>query len=344
MTPEPTEAFAEAPAASASPALEGPGGRRSTMNRTLVLTSQFGGPAILVLLIVIFSILLPSTFPTASNFRALTTEQAVPGILAAGLLLPLVAGEFDFSGGSVITMAAVALVQLTGQGHLSWPVACLVVLVGAACFGLVNGVLIAQFHYNSFVATLATGGILAGVALVRSHGETLYQGVPQQFLNLGRENVIGIPLPVIYLAVAFIIVGYILRQTAFGRYHEALGKGRAAAQLAGVSYKKHILLAFMGSAVLAAFAGLLVVANLGSSPSNVGDAYVLSAFAAAFLGSVIFRPGSFNAAGTLVAILLIAIGVNGLTLAGVSAFVQEIFTGALLVIAVGVSQLERLTR
>lgn len=323
---------------------EAPRARKHAVNRVLVIVSRFGAPVILGLLIVVYSVTLPSTFPTVANFRALITEQSVPGILAAALLLPLVAGEFDFSGGSVITLGAVAFVQLTGVAHLSWPVAAVVVLVGAVAFGLVNGVLIAYFRYNSFVATLATGGLIGGVALVRSQGETLFQGIPNSFLHLGRNRLLGVPLPIIYLIVVFLLVGYLLRQTPFGRYHDALGKGRAAAQLAGVSYKKHILVAFIGSAVLAAIAGLLLVANLGSAPPNVGEAYILSAFAAAFLGSTMFRPGSFNASGSLVAILLIAVGVNGLTLAGVSSFIQQIFTGGLLIIAVGVSQAERLTR
>jgi ribose transport system permease protein len=317
---------------------------RGSLNRALIAGSKFGGPALLVALVIVYSVALPHTFLTVVNIRALLSQQAVPGILAAALLLPLVAGEFDFSGGSIIGLAAVALVQLTGQSGLNWPTACLIILAAAAGVGAINGVLISRFGYNSFVATLASGGVLGGVALVRSQGETLYQGIPARFLDLGRGMVAGVPYAVIYLAVVFLVVAYVLRQTAFGRYHEALGKGRAAAQLAGVSYRRHILIAFVASAVIAAMAGLLLVANLGSAPPNVGDSYILSAFAAAFLGSTMFRPGSFNASGAIVAILLIAVGVNGMTLAGVSSFIQQIFTGALLLIAVGISRLERATR
>ena len=318
--------------------------RPRSLNRALIAGSRFGGPALLVALVIVYSVTLPHTFLTVVNIRALLSQQAVPGILAAALLLPLVAGEFDFSGGSVIGLAAVVLVQLTGQLGLNWPTACIVILAAAAVFGAINGILISRFGYNSFVATLASGGVLGGVALVRSQGETLYQGIPAQFLDLGRGMVLGVPYAVIYLAVVFVVVAYVLRQTAFGRYHEALGKGRAAAQLAGVSYRRHILIAFVASAVIAAIAGLLLVANLGSAPPNVGDSYILSAFAAAFLGSTMFRPGSFNASGAIVAILLIAVGVNGMTLAGVSSFIQQIFTGGLLLVAVGVSRLERATR
>lgn len=312
--------------------------------RVLYWTSRAGGPAVLVLLVVVFAATEPDTFLTINNIKSLLVQQAIPGILAAGVLLPLVAGEFDFSGGAVITASAVAMVELTGRGHLAWPVAWLIVIGGAGLVGVVNGLLVSVLHYNSFVATLAVGGVVEGAALVRSQGQTLYQGVPQGFLDLGRKEAFGVPLPVVYLAVVFAIVAYVLQQTAWGRHHAAIGKGREAVRLAGVPIRRHLLIAFACSSLLAGIAGTLLVANLGSAPPNVGSPYVLAAFAACFLGSTMLRPGFFNAGGTLLALLLIAVGVNGLSLAGVSSFVNEIFTGVMLILAVGVSQLEQLTR
>lgn len=117
--------------------------------------------------------------------------------------------------------------------------------------------------------------------------------------------------------------------------------GRRAARLAGVPIQRHIVLAFMGSGALAALAGVLLVARLGSSTPNIGQGYIISAFAAVFLGAAMLRPGFFNATGTMLAIVLIAIGVNGLSLAGVSSFISEVFTGVVLLISVGLAQLER---
>jgi ribose transport system permease protein len=141
----------------------------------------------------------------------------------------------------------------------------------------------------------------------------------------------------------FGITAIALRQTAWGRRHEAVGKGRAASHLAGIGVRRHLFGAFIVSGVIAGFAGLVLVARLGSAPPNVGEAFTLSAFAAAFLGATMLRPGFFNATGTLVAILLIAVGINGLLLAGVENYIERLFTGAVLLLAVGLSRLERLS-
>jgi ribose transport system permease protein len=296
---------------------------------------------VLALLFVIFAITLPDTFLTGNNFKVLFTEQAVSAILALGILLPIVAGEFDFSGGAILSAAAVAGVKLTGEAGVPWPLAVLIIVLAGGALGSLNGMLVAYGGLNSFVATLATSGVIAGVALMVSNGETLFEDVPQSFLDVGRNSLVGIPLPIIYAVVVFLAVGWLLRQTSWGRRHEAVGKGRRAAELAGVPIRRHVVLAFVGSGTLAALAGALLVARLGSAPPDIGQSYILSAFAAVFLGAAMLRPGFFNATGTVLAIVLIAIGVNGLSLAGVSSFVGQVFTGIVLLVAVGLSRLER---
>jgi ribose transport system permease protein len=174
-----------------------------------------------------------------------------------------------------------------------------------------------------------------------SGGQTLFEGVPASFLKAGRNTLAGVPLPIVYAIVVFLLVGWLLRQTAWGRRHETVGKGRRAAELAGVPVRRHVILAFMGSGCLGALAGVLLVARLGSSPPDIGQTYILSAFAAVFLGAAMLRPGFFNATGTILAIVLIAIGVNGLSLAGVSSFVGQVFTGVILLLSVGLSRMER---
>jgi ribose transport system permease protein len=308
---------------------------------TLRVLSRGAGPIVLLLLVAYFSITLSSTFLNIDNFRSMAAAQAVPGILALGLLFPLVAGEFDFSGGALASGAAVALAILTGQHGANWALACVIVVLGGVAIGCVNGILVGLFNYNSFVATLAVSGIVSGVTLAVTQGSTLNSNIPGTLSRLGGQ-VLGIPLPVIYLLAVFGAVAYILRQTAWGRHHEAIGKGRRAASLAGVRVRRHIVVAFMASGCIAALAGILIVAYLGSAPPNEGEAYTLAAFAAVFLGSTMLRPTFFNASGTLIAIILIAVGVNGLSLAGAQSYVSQTFTGIILLIAVGLSRLERL--
>lgn len=320
------------------------GGGRGWLDQALWFGSRAGGPIVLVGLFLFFAFTMPDTFFTKANLQSMVSAQAVPGILALGLLFPLVAGEFDFSGGAVASAAAVFLVVLTGNHGWDWPAACIVVIIGSAFVGAVNGVLVAYLEYSSFVATLATSGIIGGVALAQSDGQTLYKGIPRDFLDLGRGEWLTIPSPALYLLAVFVVVAFVLRQTAWGRYHEAVGKGRAAARLAGVRVRRHVLVSFILSATLASIAGLVLVARLGSAQPNGGSAFTLAAFAAAFLGATMFRPGFFNAAGTVVAILLIAVGINGLTLEGIPAYIEQIFTGGVLLVAVGLSRLERFSR
>jgi ribose transport system permease protein len=303
--------------------------------------SRGAGPIVLLLLFVYFSITLPGTFLSLDNFRSMGAAQAVPGILALGLLFPLVAGEFDFSGGALASGAAVALAILTGEHGVNWAIACVIVILGGVAIGAVNGVLVGVFNYNSFVATLAVSGIVGGITLAVTQGSTLNSNIPSTFSRLGGQ-VFGIPLPIIYLLAVFGVVAYVLRQTAWGRHHEAIGKGRRAASLAGIRVRHHIIVAFMASGTVAVLAGILIVAYLGSAPPGEGQAYTLAAFAAVFLGSTMLRPTFFNASGTLIAIILIAVGVNGLSLAGAQSYVSQTFTGIVLLIAVGLSRLERL--
>lgn len=250
------------------------------------LVAKFGGPVVLLGLFVIFSITLPGTFLTSANLQSMLSAQAVPGILALGLLLPLTAREFDFSGGVIATASSVAMVTLMGELNIHWAVSSLIVLAGAACVGAFSGFLIAVLGYGSFVATLAVGGMIAGFTLLKSKGATLYEGVSEEFIGLGQAKVLGLPSTVWALIVIFVVVAYLLSQTAWGRYHEAIGKGRVAVELAGVSIKKHVFMAFVGSATISAFAGIVMLSRLGSAPAGAADGFVLASFAAAFLGQL----------------------------------------------------------
>lgn len=293
---------------------------------------------IIAFLVTLFSLWMPDIFPTVSNLQSLFIQQVVTGLLALGLLVPMISGEFDFSGGAVVSASAVVTALLMSGGALPWWAVVALVVVGGGVVGAGNGVLVAVLGFNSLVATLATAGVLSGSALMLSDGMTLYEGIPQEFLSWGQRHVFGVPISVLYFLIVFIMLTFVLTQTPWGRAHAAVGKGRLAAELAGVSVRRHLFTGFVISGVVAGIAGVLLVAQLGSAPADVGQAYILSAFAAVFLGSTIFRPGSFNPSGTLAAIILIAVGINGLSLAGVSAFVSQVFTGVLLLASVGLSQ------
>lgn len=312
--------------------------------RVLSFLARFGGPLILAALLILFSALEPDTFLTAANLRSIARANAVPGILAVGLVLILSADEFDFSIGSVLSASMVATAVLTGEYGWHWLIAAVVVLIAGALVGLVNGLLVSIVGINSFVVTLATGGIVSGFALLRTDGQTLFQGVPQSLKDIGRDEVIGVPLLLVCLLVLAGLAWYVMSQTPWGRRQTATGKGRNASALAGVAVRKQIVHGFIGSSVAASLAGVLQLARLGSAPPDIGLGFLLAAFAGAFLGSTMIKPGFFNVPGTVIAIFLIGVGVNGLLLIGISSFIEQIFSGVVLLAAVALSQLERLNR
>lgn len=305
--------------------------------------SRCGGLLLLVVLLVVFGATMSDTFLTDTNLQGVAANQAVPGLLALALLLPLVAGEFDFSAGAVLGAAMVFMAILTGEQGVSWQLAALIVFAGGAVVGVVNGLLVAKLGIHSFVATLAVSGIVSGAALWAAEGKVLFEGIPSGLTDAGTDFLWEVPLPVVYLLVVAAAVWYLLRGTPWGRYQEALGKGRRAATLSGVPVTRQVITGFVAGAALAAFAGVVNIAQLGSAPPNLGPPLLLSAYAAAFLGAAMFRPGFPNVPGTIVAVFLIAVAINGLELAGVSSFIEPILTGIVLILAVSLSRLEALT-
>lgn len=305
--------------------------------------SRYGGLLMLIVLFVVFGATMSDTFLTDTNLQGVAANQAVPGLLALALLLPLVSGEFDFSAGAVLGAAMVFMAILTGEEGVAWQLAALLVIVGGALVGIVNGLLVAKLGIHSFVATLAVSGVVSGAALWASDGQVLFEGIPTGLTSAGRDFVWEVPLPVIYMLTVAAGVWYVLRGTPWGRYQEAVGKGRRAATLSGVPVTRQVVTGFVAGGALAALAGIVNIAQLGSAPPNLGPPLLLSAYAAAFLGAAMLRPGFPNVPGTIVAVFLIAIAINGLELAGVSSFIEPILTGIVLILAVSLSRLEALT-
>ena len=192
------------------------------------------------------------------------------------------------------------------------------------------------------MATLATGGIVAGAGCGAANGQALFEGVPSGFTDVGRDQWLGIPLPVWALAAVALVVWDGLRQTPWGRYHEAIGKGRSAASLAGLPMRRQLFGAFVVSAVVAAFAGVVQIARLGSATPGVGESFLLAAFAAAFLGSTMLRPGHVQRAGHRRRHLPHRGGHQRAVARGRSSFIGQMFTGCVLLVVVGLSRLERL--
>jgi len=289
----------------------------------------------------LFSALSPDIFPTAANAQTIASTQATVALLALAAMLPLVVGQFDISVGYQFGLAQGLCAHLIINEGMPAVLAILVVLVAGALVGLVNGVLVAKVKLNSFVATLGVGILVLGLTQWLTKDVTITGPLPALFTDLGRNAILGIPLPFVYVLAATAVLWLALEYTPWGRECYATGGNARAALLAGVRTERRTVQVFVFAALLAAVSGCLSVMILGASSPTVGLGSLLPAFAGAFLGATSIRPGRFNAIGTLIAVYLVATGITGLQQEGAQPFVQQLFNGAALLIAVTLARLSR---
>lgn len=305
---------------------------------------QYAAVIVLVALAVFFSILLPDRFGQLSTARTMLSTEAVLAVLAIGVIFPLVAGEFDISIGAVFGFCALVVARLDGPEQ--WPALAAVgvaLLVGLT-IGLFNGLLVTKVRMSSFIATLGTSVVVAGFAQWISGGKPIFDGVSTDLTEWGRRVLFDqIPIVTFYLVAVAIVAWFLLEVTVFGRYLRAVGSNVKGARLAGLPIDRLKLTAFALSGLLAALAGVISTMKLGSAHPSAGPPLLLPAYAAAFLGATTIRRGRFNVAGTVVAVFLIAVGITGIQLWGAPSWVDPVFNGSALIVAVALSSAGRRT-
>ena len=310
-------------------------------SRSATFASRWSGPVLLLAMIVLFTLLEPGVFLTESNLLAVANNQAITAIVALGLLFPLASGVFDISIGGVITLSVISsatMFQAT-SGQMPVPlVIALTLLVGMGA-GLVNGLLVIRLSIDPFIVTLGTGSVFLGISQYIADGKVVAEDIPAAFTDLGRGETFGVPNPILLVIILALIVFYLLELTPFGRMVYATGAGRDAARLAGVPTNRLLYIAFLSSAFFSSLAGIVYVSRIGSGQPDVGAQYLLPAYAAAFLGSTMIKPGRFNVPGLLVGISILAIGINGLQLRGIPFWVIATFQGGALILAVVFSKI-----
>ncbi len=299
------------------------------------LASNYGVVGFLLLMILVFAIAIPDTFPTPDNFRGILGDQSIPAILALAALLPLAAGEFDLSLGATLGFSAIVAISLSNAG-LPVPIVVLATLLAGLMIGAINALLVVKLGVNAFIATLATATVLAGLNLLITNG-SLLTVESDSYVKITATTVLGVQVVFAFAACTALVLWYVLEKSPYGRYLRATGMGRDAARLSGIRTNRYLASAFIVAGVMAAFAGFLFSSRSGSVPPTLGPEFLLPAYAAAFLGATTIRPGYFNVWGTIVGVLLLAVGSNGLTLLGAETWVTNVFNGVALMIAVSLS-------
>lgn len=302
---------------------------------------RISGIYLLFALIIFFS-LANDNFFTLLTLRSVASEQAVTAIVATGLMIALAAGVFDLSIAGTMGIANIIVAKLM-SGGMAVPEAIVLTILMCSVIGIVNGLLVIAARIDPFIATLGTNSILVALIVLISNNQNVL-GVPPSFAELSTSTIATIPLPVFYVLALSLAVWYVLEWTPIGRRLYATGGGREVASLAGVRTNAYVICSFVASASIAAAAGILVVASVGTGSTEVGPSYLLPAFAAGFLGATQFRPGRYNVWGTVLAVYLLATGVKGLVLMGAAVWVPEMFNGAALLVAVGAAGVQRRAR
>ena len=316
--------------------LPSPAAERASIGRSSFLRrldfERLGLVYALLLVVVVFSFVVPGFF-RLSTLQIILGSQATQIVVTLAVIVALLGGEFDLSVANVVAVAGSATAMLNAV--LGWPIvpAIAVVLLGSLVFGGINAFVVVRIGVPSIIATLGTGTLLFG-ACNGWAGTAPRGGVDPDFVSLVSWSVFGLPVA-IYVAFALGLgLYYLLEHTPLGRRFVFAGQNLEVARLAGIRVDRLRAGSLLASSLLSAVAGVLLVGITGAAMPSVASGYLLPAFAGAFLGSTVFRPGRFNVPGVFVAIYFLVAGVSGLQLLGYTGWINDVFYGATLVIAV----------
>lgn len=291
-----------------------------------------------LVVIIVFSILAPNTFFNVRNFTTMFGTQTTLVMLALALLIPLTAGDYDLSVAATLTMSGMVVAVLNASHGVPIGVAIVVALALGALIGLINGFFVMVFDIDPFIVTLGTGTVILGLTLWISGSQTI-SGVSNWLSSwVVERRLFGISLEFYYGLILCVLLWYIFDFTAIGRRILFVGRGTNVARLSGIRVGRVRWGCFIAAGIIAAAAGVLYTGTAGASDPTSGSTFLLPAFAAAFLGSTTITPGRFNPWGTFIAVYFLATGITGLAILGVQTWVQNVFYGGALVIAVSASQ------
>lgn len=327
----------KAPASGSTPATS----RGAHRHRVGELSERFGLVIAWLVVIAVFGILRPDTFLTTGNFSTILGSQAVLVVLTLGLIIPMTTGDFDLSVAFTLTLSAMVVAILNVNHHWAIVPAILVALALGGVVGLINGLVATFFAIDAIIVTLGVGTFIGGVVQWISGSNTV-SGVSQSLVNaVVAHRVFTIPLEFYYGIALCFALWYLFEFTPLGRRLLIVGRGRNVARLSGLRVQRLRVGALAASGVVAAFAGVLYAGTSGAADPTSGTQLLLPAFAAAFLGATSIKPGRFNPWGSVIAVYFLVTGITGLQILGVQSFVQDLFYGGALVVAVCLSQLAR---
>ncbi|WP_022710595.1 L-arabinose ABC transporter permease AraH [Pseudochrobactrum sp. AO18b] len=296
-----------------------------------ILLGEQGLVVIFLLAFAVVALTVPN-FLTERNMLGLLQSVVTIGIVACTMMFCLASRDFDLSVGSTVAftgMIAVMASNATGSIFLGL----LAALAGGFIVGLFNGVVIAKFRINALITTLATMQIVRGLALISSDGRAVGINDPS-FYQLALSKFLGIPMPIWVMGLLFVIFGFVLNRTVFGKNTLAIGGNPEASRLAGVNVDSMRIWIFALQGLVCGIAGILLASRITSGQPNAATGLELSVISACVLGGVSLAGGRAAMLGVIVGVLIMGIAENVMNLLNIQAFYQYVVRGCILLIAV----------
>lgn len=309
----------------------------SRLERWQRLLPVYGLVILTALLTLLFCILLPDTFPTLLNLRSIIANKTIIAILSLAAMIPMACGRIDLTIGYGIVLWHILAISLQTMFGLPWPIAVVVVLALGAATGFLNGILVEVAKIDSFIATLGTGTVIYALALWHTGGRQVIGVLPDGFYALNGIMLFGLPITGYYVLALALVMWIVFEYLPVGRYIYAIGANPKAAALNGIPVRRFVIAAFITSGTLSAVAGVLLASRLRIGQASVGLEYLLPALVGAFLGSTTIKPGRVNVWGTIIGVTILAVGIAGIQQFGGSFFVEPLFNGVTLLVAIGIA-------
>ncbi len=303
-------------------------------------------PLIVLLITSIIVAILNPRFLTWGNILTVLRQTSINAVIATGMTFAILIGGIDLSVGSVLGICGAVAAAMISSGTNVFIVVIIALLLGTF-IGFLNGTLITAGRLQPFIATLGTVTLLRGIILVFTQGRPISTGsteASEAFGEIGSGFIGPIPIPIYIMILVFIIAYYILNHTRIGRYIYATGSNEEATIYSGIKTSRVKLFVYSASGMMAALAGILITARLGSAQPTAGAGYELDAIAAVVLGGTSMAGGIGTIAGTAIGALIIGVLNNALNLMQVSSYYQDVAKGIVILAAVLLDRKQKLSR
>ena len=302
--------------------------------------TRYGTVVLFALICAAFAILRPHSFFKISNVVTVLRQISILAILGAGLTVVMITGRIDLTIGNTTSAISVLIGALMVDFGMNVWLACIIGVAAGALLGALNGATVAYIGIPDFIATLSMGFLISGFNQAYTKGHPI-SNLPKVFSIFGKGSLLGIPVSIYMMFICLVVVYIVLNKTRFGRHVYAIGGNQEAAMMSGINVKKNLLMSYVVSGMGCALGAIILSSRLQTCHPSAGDAYMMDALATVYVGATAFKNGEPNIMGTFIGALIIGVLNNGLTLCNVSYYSQDIAKGAVILLAVTITSIQR---